>query len=313
MQLPSLLPEKQGPPDTDQPPQSGRIVAHHGANFAVMDQTGHLIHCLSRKNLPKMVCGDYVTWQQTAPEEGVIVALHDRHSLLSRPDFQQQLKPVAANVDQIFIVVAPKPEINEDLINRYLVAATLTGIKARIILNKIDLLKESQMELLQKELFQIYDALGYDAIFSSTKKSAGLKTLHTALAQKTSIFAGQSGVGKSSLIQALLPNREIRVGELSAATGLGKHTTTVTMLYPIDEHTAIIDSPGIREFGLSHVSQAQIAQGFVEFAPYLGECKFNDCTHLHEPGCGVRQALQAGRIFERRYASYARITASLSA
>lgn len=291
------------------PEQSGRIVSHYGANFSVQDSYGKLHLCLSRRNLPKLVCGDYVTWQSTGERDGVITALQPRRSLLARPGYQQQLKAIAANIDQILVVVAPQPSLDEDLINRYLVAATLTEITPVIVLNKVDLLSDKDLAVIHQRL-QVYETLGYEIIHASTKRKQGLKNLFASLEHKTSIFVGQSGVGKSSLIKAILPETSVRIGELSHATGLGKHTTTVSTLYPLADHGAIIDSPGIREFGLGHYEPSQIAQGFVEFQALIPCCKFNDCSHHGEPGCAVREAVQTGAVQKSRYDSFLRIVES---
>lgn len=297
------------------PQRKGRIVANYGANFEILDQNQHTHHCLSRKNLPKLVCGDWINWCMAGEDIGVIVELLPRQTLLARPAYNKQLKPVAANVDQIIVVVAPVPSYDMDLINRYLIAARLTQITPIIVVNKIDLLSELEQQQLQSEL-QLYPDIGYPLCFISNKLNSGLQPLWQILNHKTSIFAGQSGVGKSSLIQTLLPDNDIRVGELSLAKGLGKHTTSVTRLYPLRSDDivdgAIIDSPGIREFGLGHVSQERIALGFVEFNSFLGQCKFNNCSHHHEPGCAITAAVSDGKISQNRYDSYSRIVQSLS-
>ena len=291
------------------PEQTGRIVSHYGANFSVRDAQGSYHLCLSRRNLPKLVCGDYVTWQAVGETEGVIVGLQPRQSLLARPGYHHQLKPIAANIDQILVVIAPQPSIDEDLINRYLVAATLTGIAPLIVLNKVDLLERNELLAIQQRL-QIYVQLGYQLIHASTQANHGLKELISVLEHKTSIFVGQSGVGKSSLIKAILPDTSVRIGALSHATGLGKHTTTVSTLYPIAHNGAIIDSPGIREFGLAQFEPAQIAQGFVEFQPLIEQCKFNDCSHHAEPGCAVHHGVNSGAIQRSRYDSFIRLVDS---
>jgi ribosome biogenesis GTPase len=291
------------------PEQPGRIVSHYGANFSVQDVHGKPHLCVSRRNLPKLVCGDYVTWQAANEYNGVIVAMQPRKSLLARPGYHHQLKPIAANIDQILVVIAPQPSLNEDLINRYLVAATLTNIPPVIVLNKVDLLTGKALEATEHRL-QIYKQLDYAVVQASTVQKHGLDQLLNRLADKTSIFVGQSGVGKSSLIKAILPESPVRIGSLSHATGLGKHTTTVSTLYPAPPNGAIIDSPGIREFGLGHYEPAQIAHGFVEFQGLIGRCKFNDCTHHSEPGCAVREAVDDGAIHKVRYQSFLRLTAS---
>lgn len=293
------------------PEQIGRIVAHYGANLDVEDEQHQVHHCLVRANLPPLVCGDQVTWQPTGKELGIITSLVPRTSLLARPDYQGRLKPVAANIDQILIVAAPQPGIDEDLINRYLVAAELTSIRPIIVINKTDLLTEQQQQALSNQL-EMYQRIGYLIIYTSTKQRNGLDDLIAQLRDRTSIFVGQSGVGKSSLIKIFIPDEDIRVGELSKATGLGKHTTTVTVLYHLDSGGDIIDSPGVREFGLGNVSPELLAEGFVEFRPYLGKCKFKDCKHLQEPECAIKEAIDRGEIIKQRYESFQRLVNNLS-
>jgi len=289
----------------------GRIVAHYGANLDVEDEQHHVHHCLVRANLPKMVCGDQVIWQSTGEALGVVTSLVPRTSLLARHDYNGNSKPVAANIDQILIVAAPEPGIDEDTINRYLVAAELTSITPIIVINKTDLLSDTEKNALSQQLATYHD-IGYTIIYTSIRQRNGLNQLIAELKDKTSIFVGQSGVGKSSLIKTFIPGANIRVGELSNSTGLGKHTTSVTVLYHLDRGGDIIDSPGVREFGLGNVSAEQLVQGFREFAPYLGQCKFNDCKHLHEPDCGIKNAVQTGDISKQRYDSFQRLVKNLS-
>ena len=293
------------------PEQMGRIVAHYGANLDVEDDQHQLHHCLVRANLPPLVCGDQVIWQSTGKEQGIITSLAPRSSLLARPDYHGNLKPVAANIDQILIVTAPQPGIDEDAINRYLVAAELTDIKPLIVINKIDLLDETQHKALSEQMAP-YQQIGYELIYTSTRQRNGLNQLIDELQNKTSIFVGQSGVGKSSLIKIFIPDADIRVGELSKATGLGKHTTSVTVLYHLDQGGEIIDSPGVREFGLGNVSEEQLAEGFAEFSAYLGSCKFKDCKHLQEPDCAIKNAVNKGEIKQQRYDSFQRLVKNLS-
>lgn len=292
------------------PKQTGQVVAHYGANMEVEDEQGRLHHCLTRRNLPRLVCGDMVIWQATGENTGIIVEQQARRTLLSRPDYNTQLRPVAANIDQMLVVTASRPGFDEDLVNRYLIAAHLTEITPVIVVNKVDLLSAEELQRVQSHL-NIYSELDYRVIYASTQQRHGLDELYQQVHNRTSIFVGQSGVGKSSLIKTLIPDLDIRIGALSQATGLGKHTTTVTVLYRLRDGGSIIDSPGVREFGLGHVSQQRIAQGFIEFQSYMGHCKFNDCTHHAEPDCAVREAVEHGAIDRRRYESYLRIVKSL--
>jgi len=293
------------------PAQTGRVVAHYGANLEVEDQFHNTYHCLVRANLPSLVCGDQVVWQQVDGDIGVITSLIPRSSLLARPDYHGNLKPVAANIDQMMIVVAPEPAMDEDLINRYLVASELTEITPLLVVNKVDLLTASDKQKLAP-LLDNYQHIGYQVIHTSTQLRDGLHDLRLRLTGKTSVFVGQSGVGKSSLIKSLIPDADIRIGELSSATGLGKHTTSVTILYHLAHSGSIIDSPGVREFGLGNVNQETLARGFVEFRPLLGQCKFKDCQHQQEPDCAIKQSVAYGGITQSRYASYLRLIKTLS-
>jgi ribosome biogenesis GTPase len=299
-------------PDELGPEQDGVIIAHFGATLDVEDRNGILSRCVARQNLGNLVCGDEVIWQAGYDNTGVITALKPRHTLLSRPDFHQQLKPIAANIDQILIVTAPKPGIREDLIDRYLVAAENTHITPVIVINKIDLLSANEFEELKQRL-NVYMEIGYQSIYTSTKLSHGMDSLIQCLKDKTNVFVGLSGVGKSSLIKTLLPDIDIRIGELSQATGQGKHTTTVTRLYHFPAGGHLIDSPGVRDFALWNMSAAEIAYGFIEFRPYLGLCKFSNCTHSIEPECAIKRAVRQHRIKQSRLDRYHRIVNSFQA
>ena len=293
------------------PEQMGRIVAHFGANLDVEDEQQTAHHCLIRANLPDLVCGDRVIWQSTGDELGIITSLVPRDNLLARPNYHGHLKPVAANIDQMLIVAAPQPALDEDLINRYLVAAELTEIAPVIVINKTDLLDTTERESLATRL-AVYEHIGYQIIYTSIQSRHGLDELIAQLNHKTSIFVGQSGVGKSSLIKTFIPDANIRVGELSKSSGLGKHTTSVTVLYHLASGGDIIDSPGVREFGLGNVDQEQLTLGFIEFKLFMGKCKFKDCKHQQEPDCAIKNAVNGGEISQQRYSSYQRLVKSLS-
>jgi ribosome biogenesis GTPase len=292
------------------PEQQGLVTAHFGTQVEVESANGIRQRCHLRANLEGLVTGDRVVWCEGDPT-GVIVAQVDRRSVLSRPDPYGKLKPVAANIDQIILVIAPRPEPHTQLIDRYLVAAEAVGIEPVILLNKIDLLQNNRdLQLQMDNLLAIYPALGYRILHTSSLQG-GLDELHSALRERISVFVGQSGVGKSSLINALLPQADLRVGGLSASTGKGTHTTTTAQLFHLPSGGSLIDSPGIREFGLWHMSRGQVEQGFREFLPLLGSCKFRDCQHQQEPGCAILKALQTGAISDRRIGSYRYIVASL--
>jgi ribosome biogenesis GTPase len=292
------------------PEREGLVTAHYGTQVAVESAPGVSLRCHLRANLEALVTGDRVVWCEGDPT-GVVVAQLERNSVLSRPDPYGKLKPVAANIDQIMVVIAPLPTPHANLIDRYLVAAETVGIEPVILLNKIDLLADDPV-LGQEmdELLAIYPTLGY-RILRTSSLEGGLEELHGALRERISVFVGQSGVGKSSLINVLLPDAELRVGALSESRQKGVHTTTTAQLFHLDCGGSLIDSPGIREFGLGHMSREQVEQGFREFRPFLGACKFRDCRHQQEPGCAILGAAESGQISQRRLGSYRHIVTTL--
>lgn len=289
--------------------QEGLVVANFGASLELETLNGETIRCQLRQNLPLVVVGDRVVWQ-SAGEGGVVTALLNRRSSLSRPDALGELKPIAANLDQILVVAAPAPLYSADLINQYLAAAELTGIAPLLVFNKIDLIDAENRGQVDA-LLATYREIGYPVLTASTKQQHGLDVLIEQLRDKTSVFVGQSGVGKSSLVQSLLPEAVISVGELSVQSGLGQHTTSTARLYHLPTGGHIIDSPGVREFRLWPMSRHELAQGFVEFRPYLGQCKFRDCRHEHEPGCALREAVTSGELNAARLESYLKIALQL--
>lgn len=289
--------------------QQGLLIANFGTSVEVEDERGEVYRCLLRQNLPPLVTGDRVVWQ-TTQEGGVVSALLPRRSVLSRPDSSGEQKPVAANIDQILVVAAPAPEFSPELIDQYLAVAELTGITPVLVFNKIDLI-DTEKQAAVNELLQRYRGIGYEIVETSTKQQHGLDALRQQLKNMTSVFVGQSGVGKSSLVKALLPHHEIAVGELSQQSGLGQHTTSTSRLYHLSDGGELIDSPGVRDFRLWPMSCSELAQGFREFANYLGHCRFRDCRHEVEPECALREAVERGEISQCRLESYLRLCTQL--
>ena len=280
----------------------GMIVARYSKTAVVRAIDGATHTCHLRPNLSHLVAGDQVLWSNE--ETGAYVTSQlERRSELKRPDARGQLKSVAANVDLIAIVVAPEPEPYANLIDRYLVAAHMASIDTLIILNKSDLLDQHPQCL---ALLESYRAIGYQ-VMTTGPTSKETQALSELLGSRTSVFVGQSGVGKSSIINRLLPDEELRVGALSEGVLKGRHTTTTAEVFERPNGGFIIDSPGIREFGLQHIDPALVAPGFIEFRPFLDHCRFRDCSHLVEKDCAVLAALENNDIRSERYESFVNI------
>ncbi len=270
----------------------GLIIAAYGKRYNVELPDGRILSCVTRGKKVDNAAGDRVSITLTADNEGVIEKTAERNTLLYRSNAFKS-KILAANVTQILIVLATQPSFYEDLLNRCLVAAEAAGIRAVIILNKCDLPNPQAMQKLEQ-----YAALGYLTLKLNAKES--VESLRPLLAGHTSVLVGQSGMGKSTIINSLLPEARSKTQEISATLDSGKHTTTATHLYHLDAESAIIDSPGLQEFGLYHINETDLEYAFVEFRPLIGHCKFNNCTHTHEPECVILKALADGSIAPER-------------
>lgn len=275
----------------------GQIVAAFGRRCLVELPDSSTLDCVTRGRRAALACGDRVIVARTAPGQGVIESVEPRSTLLYRSDRARQ-KLIAANVTQIAIVVAPVPTFHEDLVNRCLAAAEHGEVQALIVLNKVDL---PQAAAALRNL-EAYRRLGYPLVALSAKRD--LSPLLPHLQGRTSVLVGQSGMGKSTMINSLLPQEAVRVAEISAALDSGRHTTTHARLYHLDPASHIIDSPGLQEFGLHHVEAPDLAQAFVEFRSHLGHCRFRDCRHVTEPGCAIATACAGGQISKQRLESY---------
>lgn len=282
----------------------GLVIKRFSRHALVESQPGTRIHCSIRPNIDSLVAGDRIIWQAEGVNQGVIVSRYPRNSVLGRPDSRGQLRPVAANITQIMIVVAPKPEISWPLLDSYLVMTEYLHLQACVVLNKVDI----PCEELQHQLLQQYKPLGYDILFTSHDDKKANEYLQSALNNQTSVFVGQSGVGKSSLIAGILPlEQDIQTGAISTRTDLGTHTTSNSCLYHLPTGGALIDSPGVREFGLWHMPITEIAKGFCEFKPYISQCKFRNCNHLDTLGCALVVAVNKSLIARNRYENYVKI------
>ncbi|OOF00590.1 ribosome small subunit-dependent GTPase [Salinivibrio sp. MA351] len=295
--------------------REGRVITRFGQHADIEDpQTGKIHRCNLRRSVGSLVTGDRVIWRpgKEALEgfAGVVEAVHDRMSVLTRPDYYDGVKPVAANIDQVVIVAAILPELSLNIIDRYLIACEVLNIAPLIVVNKVDLLDDDGREMVET-LLDIYRDIGYPLVMVSADSGEGMSTLVEQLDQHVSVFVGQSGVGKSSLVNTLLPDVHAQTHQVSENSGLGQHTTTAARLYHFAQGGDLIDSPGVREFGLWHLEPEQIAHGFVEFREYLGGCKFRDCKHGDDPGCLLRQAVEDGHISVERFDSYHRIIESM--
>lgn len=297
----------------------GLVISRFGQHADIEAADGSIIRCNIRRTISSLVTGDKVVWrpalqtQENVRVNGIVEAVHERTSVLTRPDYYDGIKPIAANIDQIIIVSAILPELSLNIIDRYLVACETLNIEPLIVLNKVDML-DAESRAMVSEWMQIYKDIGYRVLEVSSYTKEGLEALTQALIGRISIFAGQSGVGKSSLLNTLLPTMEesILVNQVSDNSGLGQHTTTASRLYHFPLGGDVIDSPGVREFGLWHLTPEQVTKGFIEFRPFLGGCKFRDCKHNDDPGCLITEAVDKGEIAPTRFENYHRILESMS-
>lgn len=291
---------------TNTAPLNGLVVGVHGRHYQVELGDGSIIHCYPKGKKSNLACGDRIEIQRTAVDQGSVLSIAERSSLLYR-SVQHRNKTIAANVTQAVIVLAAIPSFYEDLLMRCLIAAEQQQIKVLIVLNKADFVEETAAAARKLVL---YESLGYPLIKLSAMRD--ISPLLPKLAGELSVLVGQSGMGKSTIVNALVPGAGAQTREVSDSLDSGKHTTTSASLYHIDADTHVIDSPGMQSFGLHHVSQAQLVEAFREFRPLIGQCRFADCRHLVEPGCAILAAVNDGAIESRRWEAYRTLTKELA-
>jgi ribosome biogenesis GTPase len=284
----------------------GLVIAAHGRHYLVAPEDGSaMLQCFPRGKRSEVAVGDRVIYEPTSADQGVIVEIGERRNLLYRSD-QYKSKVFAANLDQLLIVLATEPHFSEDLLGRALVAAEANELKPLIVLNKTDVTAELPGA---RARLARYQALGYTVVELSikTQPEAARAALDEHLHGHATLLLGQSGMGKSTLVNLVVPNAEVATREISTALNSGRHTTTFTRLYPLPDGGALIDSPGFQEFGLHHLTEGKLERAFPEFRPLLPNCRFYNCHHLQEPGCAILEAVADGRIAPARHALYAQL------
>ena len=291
--------------ERDDTTADGLVITRFSRHAQIENTQGLRVTCSIRPSIDSLVAGDRVIWQAEGDSQGIVVSRQPRFSVLGRPDQQGHVRAIAANITQLMIVVAPKPAISWILLDSYLVMAEHLKLRASIVLNKTDLPCDEMKRL----LLQHYEPLGYPLLFTNQQDS-DCKHLQKSLKNHTSVFVGQSGVGKSSLIARLLPEdaQSIQTGSLSEHSDLGCHTTSNSRLYHLPTGGALIDSPGVREFGLWHMPATELAQGYREFRDYIAQCKFRNCNHINAPGCAIINAVKNKLIMHNRYDNYVKIS-----
>jgi len=284
--------------------RTGRIVAAHGRRVVVEDDGGSQHPCRLFGRRLEVVCGDRVRWSEEDFEgaEGLVVEVLPRRSELCRIDLSGEPERVVANLDQLVAVLAPVPVPDFSLCDRYLAAAEWAGLRAAVVLNKDDLPSAGEPSLAGE--LETYERLGYPVVRTSKRRDNGAAGLRQVLAGQTSVLVGQSGVGKSSLINLLVPGVAAAVQEISRATEEGRHTTTAAVLYHLPGGGELMDSPGVRDFSPPLPAPRDVASGFRELAELAVECRYPDCRHDGEPGCAVDERLAEGAVSPRRLASY---------
>lgn len=283
---------------------TGRVITRFGAELLVENPSSTLppVRCTAKRKFDTIVCGDFISWHPNEHGNASVDDLLPRKNALTRPGYRGRPRTIAANIDQLIIVNSWLPETSWNLVDRYLIAAQQLEADAIIVMNKSDLADKHATDTDWKNM-EIYQEIGYSVLHIDAISGEGIDELQSLMNNKTSIFSGRSGVGKSSIANQILPNINIDVGIISDS-GEGKHTTTTATLYNLPSGGYLIDSPGVRDYALGNISERDLSSGYIEFINYIDRCKFNNCTHNHEPGCAIRQAVQEAIISDKRYQRY---------
>ncbi len=296
---------------------TGRVIIRFGAELLVENPDKPSlppVRCTAKRKFDSIVCGDVITWHSNEHGNATVDDLLPRKNALTRPGYRGRPRTIAANIDQLVVVNSWLPETSWDLVDRYLIAAHQLNANAIIVMNKSDLADDHATDE-DWQAMKTYQKIGYDVLQMNALTGEGVDQLKALMRDKTSIFSGRSGVGKSSIANVLLPDTDdITVGIISDS-GEGKHTTTTAMLYPLNAENKkggyLIDSPGVRDYAVSDMTEEQLSNGYIEFAPYKELCRFNNCSHNHEPKCAVRDAVEKGKITQERYQRYIQALQSL--
>jgi len=287
---------------------AGVIQSVHGKIVTVESHDGKRLKCFLRGTFKKrLVVGDRVSWSFADKKNGVICSLLERKNILKRNDPMGEPKEFAANIDVMVIVSSVKPAFREGLIDRYLVEAESQNMEAVMLLNKVDL---KGSEVIEKKTL-VYKEIGYQTYFVSASTRLGMDNFYQSLSDKVSILVGYSGVGKTSILNILIPDANLKVSSIHEPSGQGRHTTSASRMYTLSNGAKIIDSPGVRTFGLSPSFKKNIAPYFRDFRRFASECEFDDCSHIKEVNCAVKEALDEGKIHMARYESYLSIVESM--
>lgn len=295
---------------------TGRAIIRFGAELLVENPEKPSlppIRCTAKRKFDTIVCGDVITWHANEHGNATVDDLLPRKNALTRPGYRGRPRTIAANIDQLVVVNSWLPETSWDLVDRYLIAAHQLDANAIIVMNKSDLADEHATDE-DWQAMETYQKIGYEVLQMNALTGEGVDQLKALMRDKTSIFSGRSGVGKSSIANVLLPETDITVGIISDS-GEGKHTTTTATLYPLNPNKQqdgyLIDSPGVRDYAVSDMSEQQLSDGYIEFSHYKELCRFNNCSHNHEPKCAVRDAVEKGDITQERYQRYIQALDSL--